>query len=847
MIDEPSSISLQTPGDERGGLPALLREPSALPETLFAFPLRRAVGFPGLVMPVLLDTEEARAIVEKAREQGEHLALILREDPDPKQPLRQVWRRMGVLVRIHKVMSLPDGNKSALCQGIARLKVKEFVEVRPFPIVNVSYPQDKGRPTKTTEALARNVQFLLKAIVEKNPNYGDEFQVAAVNIDQHGAMADFAAAYFVREALDKQKVLEELELTKRLRLANEILTREREILELGDRIQREIHGKIEKAQKEYYLREQMKIIRRELGEEKDRAELERETLEKRIAEAGMPEEVAKRSREELERLSTIPVESAEYSMVRTYLDWLCSLPWSKSSEDRTDVKLAESVLEDDHFGLLEVKERILEFLGVRQLRPGHAGPILCLVGPPGVGKTSLGRSIARATGRKFVRFSLGGMSDEAEIKGHRRTYVGAMPGRILQMLRQAGTNNPVMMLDELDKLGRDFRGDPSSALLEVLDPEQNTAFLDHYLDVPFDLSKVMFVATANVLERIPMPLRDRMEVIEIPGYVTEEKVQIAKRYLVPKQLENHGLTKQQLEMPLPALRSIIDHYTREAGVRGLEKAIARIGRKHALAVARKKGTKKLTLTAADLPKLLGAPTYTEDRERKADRPGVVLGLAWTGYGGDLLFIETVGWKGSGRLSRTGRLGEVMGESVRIAYDYLRAHHESFDLDADAMEKLDLHIHFPAGAVPKDGPSAGITITTAILSLLKGRVIRPSLAMTGELTLVGEVLPVGGIREKVLVARRFGVKTLILPKLNQKDVEELRPELIRGLRFHYVSRYEEVFAHAFSAGKDRPFLPGPKPAGVPAGEPVPRSSPPKKGRREKARRAPAKPPRTRMRT
>ena len=823
--------------DVRADLPApLLEQAEGLPPEVLVFPLRRAVGFPGLVMPVLVENEYSAEIVEQAKQSGSYLALILRRQPDEDGFEEESCHEFGVLVKIHKVMSLPDGNKSALCQGIHRIEVRRYVQVHPYPVAEVAYPTDLPGDEQRVEALFRTIGFLLDSIIEKNPNYGDEFRMAAMNVDAPGNLADFAAAYFIRPPEEKQAVLESVNIEERLYLVAEILTREQEILEIGQQIQKEIQSKIEKAQKEYYLREQLKIIRRELGEEKDRAEREREEFERRIKDAEMPEEVEEKAKDELDRLATIPVESAEYSVVRTYLDWLVDLPWERSSEDCAKVETATRVLDEDHYGLDEVKERILEFLGVRQLRPGHHGPILCLVGPPGVGKTSLGRSIARATNRKFVRFSLGGMSDEAEIKGHRRTYIGALPGRIIQMLRQAGTNNPVLMLDELDKLGRDFRGDPSSALLEVLDPEQNHTFLDHYLDVPFDLSKVMFVATANVLDMIPEPLRDRMEVIEIPGYITAEKVQIAKRYLLPKQLENHGLKASQLKIPVATLRATIEQYTREAGVRGLEKSIARVCRKHALAVARGRRTHR-SVDPSGLPEFLGPPAYSEELERRPDKPGVVTGLAWTGFGGSLLTIEVVVWKGDGKFDLTGRLGEVMGESVRIAYDYVRSHAERYGIDLEQLARSNFHIHFPAGAVPKDGPSAGITITTAILSLLLGKVLRSKLAMTGELTLVGEVLPVGGIREKVLAAKRFGIKTVLLPEANRKDVEELREEMVRGLRFVYVSHYDEVFAHVFPRAGRKFRAPDVEASSGKKRTPKRRA---KKARKKAARKAPKKP-------
>ncbi|MDP6930638.1 MAG: endopeptidase La, partial [Planctomycetota bacterium] len=553
--------------------------------------------------------------------------------------------------------------------------------------------------------------------------------------------------------------------------------------------------KVEKAQKDYFLREQLRIIRRELGEEQDAREMEIARIEQAIESAGLPEVAQARAREELSRLKTTPVESAEYSVLRNYLDWLTGLPWSVATKDSRDLRRSQRFLDEDHYGLEDVKSRILEFLAVRKLKPNHQGSILCLSGPPGVGKTSLGQSIARAMERRFWRFSLGGMRDEAEIKGHRRTYIGAMPGRILQGIKTCGSNNPVIMLDEVDKLGADFRGDPSSALLEVLDPEQNHAFLDHYLDVPFDLSKVMFIATANALPQIPQALRDRMEVIELPGYLTDEKVQIGRRHLVPKQLERHGLTRSDVSFSESVIRRIVDFYTSEAGVRSLEKNIVRICRKTAFAVARR-NKKPGRLQIKGLTRLLGQPRHVGDGDRSLRVPGVVQGLAWTSHGGEILFIEAASASGKGDLQLTGSLGDVMSESARLALSFLRSHAAEFALDPKAFGKQDVHVHFPAGAIPKDGPSAGISIACALVSLMRGIPVPRDLAMTGELTLVGEILPIGGVREKVVAARRAKIKRVILPEENRRDVEELKPYLIKGLEFIYVATFGAVSEAAF---------------------------------------------------
>ncbi|MBI3817528.1 MAG: endopeptidase La [Planctomycetes bacterium] len=770
----------------------------SLPETVFIFPLKRAVPFPGLVMPVMADGR-GKDIIEKAHAQGPYILLLRQRNPAEEAFTAKAFYQMGVVARIHKIITLPNGNVTAICGGQKRARVEKFVKLSPYPIAKVTYPAEASPGGAEIEALKRNIPQLIKSISSKDNNFGEELATAALNLDTAGNLADFAAAYFLRDLDERQRVLESLMVIERLRMVHEWLTRDNEVLTLGKRIQDEIKEKIEKQQKQFFLREQLKVIRRELGEEKDRETRDREDYEKKIAEAGMPEEIAKKAAEELERLAIIPQEATEYAVVRNYLDWLCAVPWSKSASEANDPDYAEKILNEDHYGLEEVKERIVEFIGVRKMRPDKPSPILCLVGPPGVGKTSLGKSIARATRRPFVRAALGGMRDEAEIRGHRRTYVGSMPGRIVQELRNAKVNNPVFLLDEIDKLGSDFRGDPSSAMLEVLDPEQNKLFRDHYLDVPVDLSRILFVTTANLLDTIPPALRDRLEIIEIPGYVAEEKVAIARRYLLPRQLDAHGLTRKDLDIPVATIRAVVDGYTREAGVRTLEKRIEKIARKRALAKARKKkSTKPIPpLVAPDgLHELLGPPRYLEDRDRSPKRPGVAVGLAWTGVGGDVLSIEAQRWPGKGNLQLTGHLGEVMTESARIAAAFLRANAELFHLNATEFEKWDLHVHFPAGATPKDGPSAGITIATAVLSLFRNEKIVSNLAMTGELTLTGGVLPIGGVREKTLVAKRFGITHLILPELNRSDVEELPEKMVRGMKFEYVKVYLDVAKIAF---------------------------------------------------
>jgi len=684
-----------------------------------------------------------------------------------------------------------------VCRGICRFHTDRWVRLKNEPVARVSYPEDIYPGGEVVEALQRNVLSLSQKVASHQPGLGEGFALAAANMEPAGALADFSAAYLLKGNDEKQAILDELEVEKRLRMVDEGLTRETVTLELGDKIQAEIREKIEEQQKQYFLREQIKIIRRELGEEQEPSERDRELFLKKLEEGKYPEEVATKVRVEVDRLMMIPTMSPEYPVARNYLEWLVELPWCVSSNDRINIDNAKKALDADHFGLSEAKERILEFLGVRKMRPEHTGAILCFSGPPGVGKTSLAMAIADSMGRKLERMSLGGMRDEAEIKGHRRTYIGALPGRILQMVRRAGTNNPVIVLDEIDKIGKDFRGDPASALLEVLDPAQNHDFLDHFLDLRFDLSKVMFIATANVLHHIPAALRDRMEIIELPGYVTEEKIQIARRHLLPRQLREHGLTSKQLKMPLSSMRSIVNGWTREAGVRGLEKSLASICRKRTLELARRKRPKP-EVSAVQLAKYLGPEKFSEDRVRLRPASGVVLGLAYTPYGGDVLEVECAGFAGKGGVAFTGSLGDVMTESCRIAHSFLRSNCDDFGISCEDIQKTSLHIHFPAGAIPKDGPSAGAAITCAMISRLTGKRLRARTAMTGEITLTGEILPVGGVREKVLAAKRLGVKTVILPAENKRDVELLDSAWTKGLKFEYANKFADVFKCAFAA-------------------------------------------------
>jgi len=745
-------------------------------------------------MPLLLDSGPARDVVAKAEAHNGLLFLVLQKDPEREPQSLEDLHEVGVVTRILKVLKLPDGGSSAMTQGLRRARLHKLVRQKPHLVARTREIVEIPAQGPRGSSLFRLLQQQLKKLAEMQDQVDTGFATALLNVEDPSQLADFTGGV-VRKVEDRQRLLAQASVEARLELALQLAMAETELVELDKKIHQEIREKAEKAQKDYFLREQMKLIRRELGEEKDPRLMELKRLEQAIGSAKMPELADKRAREELTRLQTTPVESPEYGVIRNYLDWLTALPWSVSTQDDSDLARAGRVLADDHYGLEEVKDRILEFLAVRKLRPGHQGSILCFAGPPGVGKTSLGRSIARAMGRKFWRFSLGGLRDEAEIKGHRRTYIGALPGRILQGLKACGSNNPVMLLDEVDKLGADFRGDPSSALLEVLDPEQNHAFLDHYLDVPFDLSKVMFLGTANVLSQIPEPLRDRMEILEIPGYLLEEKVEIGRRHLLPKQLERHGLAARNLSIPLPVWHRLVSEHTREAGVRGLDKVVQRLCRKTALDVA-KGGPGPGKVSFAEMGQMLGNPKFKADQRRKQLKPGVVQGLAWTPVGGDVLYVEAAASPGKGAMQFTGSLGDVMAESARLALSYLKSRAERFGFDLQKLGELDLHLHFPAGAIKKDGPSAGIAIACALLGCLLGRRAPADLAMTGELTLVGEVLPIGGVREKVLAAKNFGLLRVILPKGNEADVQEMKQELVAGIEVVYVEKFEQVFEVVF---------------------------------------------------
>ena len=772
--------------------------PLAIPPELPILPLRDTVLFPNSFMPLAVARESSVRLIDDAIANGKLIAVFTQRDAATEEPVQADLHTIGTATHIHKMFKLPDGSLRLIVQGLARLHLDEVVSTHPYLRAKVSAAAEGTDDTDRLEidALARNIKANFQQVVSLSPLLSDDLQTLATNITEPGRLADFIASSLTTITTPvKQEVLETLDIRTRMDNLNRILIKELEVLELGSKIQSQVQSEVGKNQREYFLREQMKAIQKELGEGDDQTK-EIEELAEKVETAGMPEAVKKEALRELDRLSKMPPAAAEYTVSRTYLDWLVALPWVKRTDEVIDLPKTREVLDADHSGLEKAKDRILEYLAVRKLNPDVKGPILCFVGPPGVGKTSLARSIAESLGRKFVRVSLGGMRDEAEIRGHRRTYIGALPGQIIQGLRRAESKNPVFILDEIDKLGSDFRGDPSSALLEVLDPEQNNTFRDHYLDVPFDLSEVLFITTANVLDPIPPALRDRMEVLEIAGYTEEEKLKIAQEHLVAKQVKNHGLTPAGMQFTADALRQVILGYTREAGVRNLEREIGALCRKAAR--RRAEGDESnLQVTPDVVVEMLGAPKFLdEEMEERTKEPGVAIGLAWTPVGGDVLFIEASRMAGTGTLTLTGQLGDVMKESARAALSWLRTHAREHGIDPDFFKTAELHVHVPAGAIPKDGPSAGVTMAAAMASELTGRPVRGDIAMTGEITLSGRVLPVGGIKEKVLAARRLGVNEVILPRQNQKNVnEDLTPELRKGLVVHLVSTIDEVLALA----------------------------------------------------
>jgi ATP-dependent Lon protease len=772
----------------------------SVPEVLPILPVRDTVLFPGAVLPLTVGRESSLALVNSLEGDDKLLGVVAQLDPRVEDPSAADLHKIGTLAKVHKTVKMPNGNVVIFLEGLQRIQITDLLSLRPFLRARVeAQPDFSGDADSELEALQRNAQDLFRDVVSHSPQLSDDLQSVAINIDDPGRLADFIAGTLPSlSTLVRQELIETPSVRKRLEALIRELSKELEVLELRSKIHDQVQEQVSQNQREYLLREQMKAIQKELGESDDSMQ-EIDELRKKVEEAGMSAEAKKECEREVKRLAKMTPASAEYMVSRTYLEWMTSLPWSKSSgSEEIDIAKARVILDEDHYDLEKVKERILDYLAVKKLQPGMKGPILCFVGPPGVGKTSLGKSIARSLGRKFVRIALGGMHDEAEIRGHRRTYIGALPGQIIQGLKRGETNDPVMMLDEVDKLGRDFRGDPSSALMEVLDPEQNNAFRDHYLDVPFDLSKVLFIATANWMDPIPEPLRDRMEIIELPGYTGEEKLKIAHKYLIPKQATEHGVkVPEQLEFTDDGLREIIHSFTREAGVRNLEREIATITRKQARRIAEDKD-EKMMVTPEVVREFLGVPKFRTEKEveERVKRPGVAVGLVWTPVGGDIIFIEATRMRGGKQFTMTGHLGEVMQESMTAALTWTRANAERYGIDPDFFRKLDIHIHVPSGAVPKDGPSAGAAMVTALVSLLTGRPIRDRLAMTGEMTLSGVVLPIGGVKEKVLGAKRAGIKEVLLPADNEPNaVADLTPEILGDIKITYVSTLDEVLEHA----------------------------------------------------
>jgi ATP-dependent Lon protease len=766
-----------------------------VPQEIPILPLRGTVLYPELILPIMVGRKKSVKLIDDAMEMDRIIGIVTQKRSEIEDPKEDELHRFGVAALILRMIRELDGSQRVIVQGISRIRIQEFIQRDPYYKARIEVIEEGSIKGVEVDAMMMNLKGLFQKAIEYAPYLTSELGTMVSNIKSPAILTDLIASNLNINASEKQRLLEMVDVQERLNQVHLLLNREVQVLELGNKIQSQVKEDMDKTQREYYLREQMKAIKKELGE-LDEHNAEMKELKERIAKAKMPPEALTAAEKELDRLSKIPPASAEYTVARTYLDWLVDLPWSKSTKDNLEISNARNILEEDHYNLEKVKKRILEYLAVRKLKDDMKGPILCFVGPPGVGKTSLGKSIARAMDRKFVRISLGGVRDEAEIRGHRRTYVGALPGRIVQGIKRAGFNNPVFMLDEVDKIGMDFRGDPSSALLEVLDPEQNFSFSDHYIDVGFDLSKVMFITTANVLETIHQTLRDRMEVLELPGYTEYEKLMIAKEFLIPKQLSEHGLSGKHIELQDDALTTIITSYTREAGVRNLEREIASVCRGVAKEVA--EGKEEKTVVDSDaLHTFLGPVKFFPEVAERTSEAGVATGLAWTPTGGDIIFVEVTKMKGEKGLTLTGQLGDVMKESAQAALSFVRTKAKKLGIKEDFFDKSDLHIHVPAGGIPKDGPSAGLTIFVALTSLFTNRPVRSDIAMTGEITLRGLVLPVGGIKEKVLAGRRAGIKTIILPKKNEKDLEEIPERIKKEMEFKFIQKMDEAINMAFT--------------------------------------------------
>jgi len=758
-------------------------------------PLKEVVLYPKMVLPLMVGDKNSIRLIDDALVKDKTIAMVAIKEGEVEEVKPETLFGMGTSAVILKMVKISEDLVRLLVQGVNRIQIENYVRTTPYLRANATVLEDKGKRNMEIDALIVSIKGLFQKALELAPHLPSEVGVIVMNIDDPSTLADLIASNLNITVVEKQEVLEALDIKARLERVYQLLNKEFQILELGSKIQNQLKSEMDRTQRDYYLREQLKAIQKELGETDERT-VEIEELRQKIKEVKMTGEVEKEANKELDRLARIPPAAAEYTVARTYIDWLIEIPWSKSTEDNLDISVAQKVLDEDHYDLEKVKKRVLEYLAVRKLKSDMKGPILCFVGPPGTGKTSLGKSIARALGRKFIRISLGGIRDEAEIRGHRRTYVGALPGRIIQGIRKCGSNNPVFMLDEVDKLGMDFRGDPSSALLEVLDPEQNCSFSDHYLEVPFDLSRVMFITTANILDPIPPALKDRMEVLDLSGYTDDEKLMITRKYLIPRQVEAHGLKAEMISFTDEAIRKIIQDYTREAGLRNLEREIASVCRAVAKEVAEGRD-QMVSVVPEMIHSFLGATRFHPEVAERTSEPGVSTGLAWTPAGGDIIFIEATKMKGKQSLILTGQLGDVMKESAQAALSYVRSKALDLGIPEDFFANFDIHLHVPAGAIPKDGPSAGVAMFTALVSLFTDRPVKADVAMTGEITLRGRVLPVGGIKEKVLAAKRAGIKTVILPKENENNLEEIPPQIKEGMKFILVEEMDEVLMHALS--------------------------------------------------